>query len=281
MRRTASLMGFIALIGLRITSFAANEARAGWAGSPGTAPVTKEDACRSWELWAVTFVFWEWWLASRGIPVGINCNYTSTRTAPSNPICPSGLVADVYQTDGCRPPNAAPTQNELGECCSRPDSPVVGNPIAVAGGNKFQAVTDFETPTPDKLRFSRYYNSGNAAGQSTILGYGWRSIFDTYIDTGAEYWMYVHRPDGSVRVFDTDFRGGWRGEDADAGLALAQAGSVWTLVDNDDTVWTYTQLTPQAAILASIKRRSGYTQTLHYDASNQLSSVTDSYGRAR
>jgi hypothetical protein len=33
-----------------------------------------------------------------------------------------------------------------------------GNPISLAGGNKFQTVTDFETATPDKLGFTRYYN---------------------------------------------------------------------------------------------------------------------------
>ena len=70
MRRTASLMGFIALTWLAISSFAASEAQAGWAGSPGTTPVTKEDACRSWEWWAGTFVFWEWWGAPGAFPWG-------------------------------------------------------------------------------------------------------------------------------------------------------------------------------------------------------------------
>ena len=46
-------------------------------------------------------------------------------------------------------------------------------------------------------------------------------------------------------------------------------------------MWTFTQLTAGApvAVLTAIKRRSGYMQTLQYNASNQLSSVTDSYGR--
>ena len=36
---------------------------------------------------------------------------------------------------------------------------------------------------------------------------------------------------------------------------------------------------PRIAVLTAIKRRGGYTQTLQYNASNQLSSVTNSYGR--
>ncbi len=60
----------------------------------------------------------------------------------------------------------------------------------------------------------------------------------------------------------------------------SNTGSIWVLSDSDDTIWTYTQISGQVAVLSSIQYRGGYTQTLSYNSSNQLASVTDSYGRS-
>ncbi len=185
-------------------------------------------------------------------------------------------VNDIYQPSGCRPANAGPVQKELGHYC-----PLCGNPISVAGGNKFEQVTDFETATPDKLAFTRYYNSGFPAQQTTMLGYAWRTTFDSYIDTSdSPGWVYIYRPDGQVVEMDYNSTLGWYVYTHNIDLTLTHTAPTWTLTDSDDTVWTYSQTTNFVAVLSSIRYRGGYTQTLQYNTSNQLTSVTDSYGRA-
>ena len=63
-------------------------------------------------------------------------------------------------------------------------------------------------------------------------------------------------------------------------LKLVNSGSTWTLTDTTDTVETYTAGASGEALLTTIAARNGYTQTLQYNASNQLVSVTDSYNRS-
>jgi YD repeat-containing protein len=68
--------------------------------------------------------------------------------------------------------------------------------------------------------------------------------------------------------------------DSDVDITLSNSGSTWTLTDTDDTVETYTTTgAGNEALLNSIKMRNGYTQTLAYNSSNQLVTVTDSYNR--
>src|SRR5216683_3774799 len=303
MRRIASVASFIALIWLALLSFSTTEARAYWSGASvdpacpgggglaGSCPSAKE-ACYSWALYynpgdpAVLSMtpFYN----SNGALAGYTCvvryvpvENASAVTAPGCYL--PGEVNDATQPGGCRPANAAPLATERGCANAAAGNPAAGNPICLAGGNKFQAVTDFETATPDKLGFTRYYNSGGALSQATMLGAGWRSVFDAYLDVSNPGWYaYVHRPDG--QVLEMDFSYGsytWYPPQADVDLQLTHTGSNWVLTDSDDTVWTFTQLTAQApaAVLTSIQRRGGYTQNLQYDASNQLASVTDSYGR--
>jgi len=306
MRRIASVASFIALIWLALLSFSTTEARAYWGGASvdpacpgggglaGSCPSAYE-GCFSWALFynpgspAVLSMtpFYNPW--DEGTLAGFDCivRYVPIENAfaVTVPGCYlPGEVNDATEPGGCRPVNAAPLAKELGCPDCNGGRPGIGNPISLGGGNKYQAVTDFETATPDKLGFTRYYNSGGALDrQRSILGAGWRSVFDAYIDTTHPGWyVYVHRPDGQVLEMDFAFGSStWYAIQADVDLQLTQTGSSWVLTDSDDTVWTFTQLTAQApaAVLASIKRRSGYTQTLQYDASGQLASVTDSYGR--
>ncbi|HEX9555105.1 MAG TPA: DUF6531 domain-containing protein, partial [Reyranella sp.] len=289
MRRIASVASFIALIWLALLSIGATGAQAGWSGwaapSPDGYPTIK-DACTSWAWWAGDYLTYQYVTpAGQPAPTGVNC-INRARTVFIIPDCNvAGEVQDATQPSGCHPVNAEPLPKERG-CANSPKdggNPAAGNPICLAGGNKFQAVTDFETATPDKLGFTRYYNSGGALSQATMLGAGWRSVFDAYLDVSNPGWYaYVHRPDG--QVLEMDFSYGsytWYPPQADVDLQLTHTGSNWVLTDSDDTVWTFTQLTAQApaAVLTSIQRRGGYTQNLQYDASNQLASVTDSYGR--
>jgi RHS repeat-associated protein len=155
-----------------------------------------------------------------------------------------------------------------------------GNPIDIASGNKFQTATDYRTAGSNVLEFTRYYNSLSVAGPQTFasaLGVGWRSTFDRAIRIVSAASVAVERPSGRVLTFSAS-GAGWRSQ-SDIDLQLSQAGSQWTLIDGADTEETYVAVSATQAVLTSIRYRNGYTQTLHYDASNRLTAVADSFGR--
>ena len=114
---------------------------------------------------------------------------------------------------------------------------------------------------------------------AVAMGSNWRTIFDRYlhiINPSAIYGVTVERPDGQVISFSSN--SGVYTTDSDVDYSLTVSGSTWTLTDPDDTVETYTA-SGSVATLQTIKKRGGYTQTMHYTG-GKLTSVTDSYSRA-
>ena len=166
MRRVASLAGLLALVWIALSSAGAPSAKAGWAGWQGPYGGWPDlpSACKSWQWNYGTYAGYRIIPNPGNIPIFAQCMYVGGGIWNTNPICPYGDWLDAYMTDGCAPPNTAPPPRELGYSC-----PFCGNPISVVGGNKFEVATDFETPTPDKLAFKRYYNSGNPLAQTTML----------------------------------------------------------------------------------------------------------------
>lgn len=154
-----------------------------------------------------------------------------------------------------------------------------GNPCSVGTGNKYQEVTDYTTAGRNNLSFTRYYNSlaSNDDPFATELGPRWRSNYDRYLDIISPTEVTAARADGQVLHF-TNTGGVWS-SDSDVDARLTNNGATWTLTDRNDTVETYTQLNSGEALLQKITARNGYTQTLDYDPSMQLTTVTDSYGR--
>jgi len=166
----------------------------------------------------------------------------------------------------------------LGSGC--PGSCKVGNPVDVGTGNKFEQVTDYETAGQNKLSFTRYYNSRGNIGPTTLaatLGKNWRSTYDRYLRIVSTSSISIERADGQILSFTLN-GGSWTG-DSDIDLKLTQAGSIWTLKDNNDTVETYSTVSTTEAKLTSITARNGFAQTLQYNSSGQLQSVTDSFNR--
>jgi len=166
----------------------------------------------------------------------------------------------------------------LGSGC--PGSCKVGNPVDVGTGNKFEQVTDYETAGQNKLSFTRYYNSRGNIGPTTLaatLGKNWRSTYDRYLRIVSTSSISIERADGQILSFTLN-GGSWTG-DSDIDLKLTQAGSTWTLKDNNDTVETYSTVSTTEAKLTSITARNGFAQTLQYNSSGQLQSVTDSFNR--
>jgi YD repeat-containing protein len=153
------------------------------------------------------------------------------------------------------------------------------DPINTATGNVFEEVTDYQTTGQNPFAFRRYYNSsGGGSSFASTLGPNWRTPYDRYIQIPSTSSVAAERPDGQIVAFSLQ-SGIWT-PDSDVDVRLSHAGSTWTLVDTDDTVETYNDLGTGVALLTSITARNGYAQTLTYDSSNQLASVTDSYNRS-
>jgi RHS repeat-associated protein len=184
-------------------------------------------------------------------------------------------------------PNYTPVPLGLGIFApSHPGVVAVGDPITIATGNVFERELDYATAGQNRLQFIRSYNSMTSPSGTfaRAMGVGWRSNYDRYIVPAATT-ATIERPDGQVLTF-TQNSGAWT-SDTDVDVKLVQSGNTWTLTDLDDTIETYTTATSNIGglavtygRLAAIQSRNGYTQTLNYDASNELISVTDSYGRA-
>jgi YD repeat-containing protein len=173
-----------------------------------------------------------------------------------------------------------------GDPCHPPGQSSCGDPINIGSGNVFEEVTDYQTAGPNKLSFTRYFNTRTPNNQSSLFLYMWRSNFDRRLQ-GNSTFVYALRADGKRLYFVEDGRGGWGFYGGDMDVRLAQSGSTFRLTDWDDNVETYAP-DPRpypfcrdtfCAILTSIKMRNGYTQTLQYDSNYKLISVTDSYGR--
>lgn len=86
---------------------------------------------------------------------------------------------------------------------------MVGNPIAIATGNKVQIEHDYIYPRDYRLNISRYYNSDYsmaywASGVDSQFGPKWRSTFDQRVDVvvyrGSET-VYTSRPSGAKGAY--------------------------------------------------------------------------------
>lgn len=165
-----------------------------------------------------------------------------------------------------------------GQGCECTGNPVRGEPVTVGNGNLFEHLTDYTTTGQNPLAFTRYYNSTaiNSTTLATELGVNWRSNFDRYLQLSPAT-VIVERADGQQLTFTLS--GSTWTTDSDVDTTLTNSGSTWTLVDRDDVTETYTAISSSEAQLNTIAARNGYTQTMHYNGSNQLTSVTDSYSR--
>jgi RHS repeat-associated protein len=189
----------------------------------------------------------------------------------------------------CARPWNAPDRMKCSSCKKEPAQPAVGNPIDVATGNKLQTETDYRGSGSSPLSFSRYYNSYfariNAPDPQTpafVVGAAWQAdyfqeiAYSTLSGIGT---AFVYRPD-SQRIIFSESGGAFAGPDDLVGVQLTAQrdtyGAItgWTLKLASDTVEAYG---PDGKLL-SITNRNGVSQTLAYDGSGQLASVTDSFG---
>jgi RHS repeat-associated protein len=164
----------------------------------------------------------------------------------------------------------------------------VGAPIDIGTGNVYYEHTDYTTAGPNRLAFTRSYNSGAMTNSVAVSFSGtsgaahhWRSNFDASIDVLNTYTVLAERPDGRVLPFYYDSNTNAWGTDSNIDYDLLIDTGYWVLTGPDGTTETYPVKASGATSLYSIAARNGYWQLLSYaDAARTLlSSVTDVYGR--
>ncbi|HUN56488.1 MAG TPA: chitobiase/beta-hexosaminidase C-terminal domain-containing protein [Candidatus Binataceae bacterium] len=166
----------------------------------------------------------------------------------------------------------------LGNAAGMPGGCSCGDPISLGNGNLFESASDYSTFGQNALSFTRYYNSlANSNTFASALGGNWRSNFQRYLRVLSSSRVIAERADGQQLLFTQ--QGGQWATDTDIDVSLTQSGSLWTLTDANDAIETYSTASAGEALLETIQTRNGYTQTLHYGTGNQLTSVSDSYGR--
>jgi len=164
-----------------------------------------------------------------------------------------------------------------GNPSTQPGSCACGDPVTVATGNLYEQAADYQTFGSNILGFTRYYNSLSTATFAAALGVNWRGTYDRYVRINSSTSITIERADGQQANFN--LIGNTWAPDTDVDITLTTSGSSWVLKDNKDTVEFYTTISSTEGLLSSITARNGYVQSMHYNTSNQLTSVTDSYNR--
>ena len=186
------------------------------------------------------------------------------------------VYPNILGITNCQP--YTPLGKSIGNCKCRVGDRGAADPISVATGNMYYEFTDYQTAGQNKLSFTRYYNSLAPNTLATAIGVGWRSTYDRYINIVSSSSVIAERQDGQQLTFTLS--GSVWTPDIDVDVTLTNSGSTWMLTDHDDTVETYTTNSAgTSAQLNTIVARNGSTQTLAYNSSGQLATVTDSYGR--
>jgi len=142
-----------------------------------------------------------------------------------------------------------------------------GNPCNVATGNKFQTETDFSY---GDISFTRAYNSRNLTDIG--LGHGWRMNYQPKLTVS----------DNAITLISKSGRGEpwskvggvWRG-DADSELILEQINEQFIVTYPNERTETY-DANGRLLVQAS---SNGFNTTYEYNTENQLSEVTNDYGR--
>jgi RHS repeat-associated protein len=230
-----------------------------------------------------------------------------------NTMCPAGYTpysgGEYTGPWLCRrSANGMEPQKSLGPPC-----PGCGNPINPAIGNKYQEETDYVGGGSEPLLLRRYYNSAlewpntktffsAATWVNSSLGYGefgrlamhedeprfrlmapdangaqWRHHYQRAIylnATSSITTAIAYRHDGRVVTFNL-YQGNFVAQ-ADINDSLVQLpdGHFEYSVAQDQSVETYTA----EGYLASIRDRSGQTQSVTYDACQRIASVIDDFG---
>jgi RHS repeat-associated protein len=159
--------------------------------------------------------------------------------------------------------------------------PARAEPVDTVDGDFTEQYTDMAIPGRGfPLAFVRTYNS-LAAGTNGRLGYGWTDSYNAQLTQDPTTGMVtVTQENGSQSTFAKV------GTATPATYAPTAPRTIATLTQNSDGSWVFTRKAEEtlrfsaARLLTSEADRNGYTTTLTYNGSNQLTTVTDPASRS-
>ncbi len=236
--------------------------------------------------------------------------------------CPSGQTGEyTYKTiNGCVPLNTIFSPRSFGcqTCGHREGFAEIGDPAAIqfpndtnmsggAGasepnrlkfgrsaaynsgpadsqsGNAYYEETDYTSAGPNRLTFTRYYNSQDSCLNNSSFGGGWRHSFDRYLVAPGSNAGALEREDGKQYPLNVSGTTYSIPNITNYTITAVTVGSLttYTVTTPDDSVEIYTANSLTAgtvATLQSITYRNGYSITLDRSVANVLK-ATDSYGR--
>lgn len=161
-----------------------------------------------------------------------------------------------------------PPPTEKDGCCDS-SGECKGNPCDASDGNKYQAEIDYQSPIQG-LSIERHYNSRN--NKDYGLGVGWSTPFLKRLEIGVNA-LIARRNKGGSEGFI--YKNGQWESGANGSLSLSQTASSYTLTLPNGDVETYNL---QGNIVSEAYK--DYVLTYAYNVSNQLESVTNTYGHA-
>jgi len=155
---------------------------------------------------------------------------------------------------------------------------MLGNPVNISTGNKFEDEADYGGAGTFALMFHRYYNSASFGGDTTI-GVKWTHTFSRSLTLQSDTEVKLFRDDGEIRFFN---RCGT--------LWCATSDETGTLSETTDSSgdilgWQYTDENAVTEIydgggrFLSETNRTGISHMLAYDGQGRLNQVTDSFKR--
>jgi RHS repeat-associated protein len=172
-----------------------------------------------------------------------------------------------------------PVERNLGfKGCAPCGGTMLGNPINISTGNKFEDEVDYGVPGTFALSFHRYYNSASFGGDTTV-GLKWTHTFSRSLTFVSSVEVKLFRDDGEVRFF---YECGM--------LWCATSDETGTLNETTDSSgnvlgWQYTdenavnEIYDGGGRFVSETNSSGISHILAYDGNGRLSTITDSFNR--
>lgn len=201
------------------------------------------------------------------------CGHADVHSAPTSP-----FASRQRNVSWSCPYVGSSCQNYQDNTCS------IGHPCKTATGAKVFKETDYVS-SGSPLQLTRYYNSqgfwrpsSSATVSPGTLGDYWQTEYDRRlfpISGSSSVSTAARRPDGTVKFFNASGVevAHFSGTASDTLVPIGGGG--WTLTRGNDEVETYNA----SGYLTGVWDKTHFQQTIAYDASNRIQTVTDARGR--
>ena len=153
-----------------------------------------------------------------------------------------------------------------------------GDPVSFSTGNHVVQVQLLRVPGRGglDLDFTLTYNSQD--GRDGSFGYGWTMPYDVRVTLYRDDSVDVRHADGRTHHYT------WNGSgyDPPAGVhdVLVRTATGWQLTTPDETTYTFEEMDVGEGRLVELRDRRGNSLTFTYEASGEMTGVSDGAGRA-